>query len=287
MTTPRSACAEDGMTRTAVLALDDVTLRYGGWGGPLPPPLPPAVDSLCLEVAAGEVFGLLGPNGCGKSTTLTAVAGALAPATGDIRVCGRREADDPLAYRRLIGLVPQELALYDELTVEQNVVFFGRLYGLGGAKLRQKVAEVVDFVRLRGHERRTVRALSGGMQRRLNLACALLHDPPLLLLDEPTVGLDVQARDAIFASLRELRDRGRALVFTTHHLHEAQTLCDRIGIMDRGRLLAAGTLAELRDELFEGPDGQRWQAEDDHVPTGPASLERVFLELTRRSPSER
>ncbi len=261
---------------SALLSLDDVSLCYGGFV---------AVDGLCLEVMRGEIFGLLGPNGSGKSTTLSAISGAHRPVTGEIRVAGLRESDDSLLYRRRIGLVPQELALFEDLTAEQNLLFFGRLYALSGQVLRQRVAEVLDFVRLREHARRRVRTFSGGMQRRLNLACALLHEPMLLLLDEPTVGIDPQARDAIFASLRELRDRGCALVFTTHHLEEPESLCDRIGIMDHGRLIAQGTLAELCAEMpkepalvtRQAPISRRARARRD------TNLEHVFLELTGRS----
>jgi ABC-2 type transport system ATP-binding protein len=254
----------------SVLSLGDVTLGYGRLI---------AVDSLSLEVKRGEVFGLLGPNGCGKSTTLAAIVGALAPMSGEIQVAGRFERDDAMAYRRLIGLVPQELALFDELSAEQNVTFFARLYGLSGRLLNRRVGEVLDFVRLGEHARRTTRTLSGGQQRRLNLACALAHEPALLLLDEPTVGLDIQSRDAIFASIRDLCDNGTAVVFTTHHLEEAEVLCDRIGIMDHGRLITEGNL----DELCARPDA-RWRLDGPHVrPTRQHGLERVFLELTGRS----
>jgi ABC-2 type transport system ATP-binding protein len=285
------------MAETAVLSLRDVTIRYGA---------AVAVDALCLELARGEVFGLLGPNGSGKSSTLAAVAGTLAPAAGEIRVLGVREPDSPLAYRQHVGVVPQELAFFEELTPEANLLFFGRLYGLRGAGLRERVADALEFVRLTEQARRPARTLSGGMQRRLNLACALLHEPPLLLLDEPTVGLDVRSRDAIFASLRLLRDRGRALLLTTHHLEEAEEWCDRIGIMDRGRLIAAGTLRELCAQWPPGPFGPSHRAENSSPPRraaevkgggvapgvcperarrGPA-LERVFLQLTGRSRSE-
>jgi ABC-2 type transport system ATP-binding protein len=285
------------MADETVLSLRDVTIRYGA---------AVAVDALCLEVARGEVFGLLGPNGSGKSSTLAAVAGTLAPAAGEIRVLGVREPDNPLAYRQHVGVVPQELAFFEELTPEANLLFFGRLYGLRGADLRDRVAHALEFVRLTEQARRPARTLSGGMQRRLNLACALLHEPPLLLLDEPTVGLDVRARDAIFASLRLLRDRGRALLFTTHHLEEAEELCDRIGIMDRGRLIAAGTLRELCAGWPPGPFGPSPPAENSSCKgraaevevwgVGPGvrpegarrgpGLERVFLQLTGRSRSE-
>ena len=285
------------MADETVLSLRDVTIRYGA---------AVAVDALCLEVARGEVFGLLGPNGSGKSSTLAAVAGTLAPAAGEIRVLGVREPDNPLGYRQHVGVVPQELAFFEELTPEANLLFFGRLYGLRGAGLRERVANALEFVRLTEQARRPARTLSGGMQRRLNLACALLHEPPLLLLDEPTVGLDVRSRDAIFASLRLLRDRGRALLFTTHHLEEAEELCDRIGIMDRGRLIAAGTLRELCAEWPPAPFGPNSPAENSSSKGRAAEVEaggvgpgvrpegarrgpglgRVFLQLTGRSRSE-
>jgi ABC-2 type transport system ATP-binding protein len=263
----------------SVLSLDALTLCYGGFV---------AVDSLCLRVERGEIYGLLGPNGCGKSTSLAAIVGTIAPVRGEIRVAGRRACEDSLAYRRFIGLVPQELALFDELTAEQNVSFFGRLYGLAGQVLKRRVADVLDFVCLSEHARRCVRIFSGGMQRRLNLACALVHEPPLLLLDEPTVGLDIQSRDAIFASLRQLCGQGTAIVFTTHHLEEAELLCDRIGIMDHGRLIAEGTLDQLC-AACPAEATSRWRLDGPHGLTGPhraarlPGLERVFLQLTGRS----
>lgn len=261
-----------------VLSLREVTLAYGNLI---------AVDSLSLTVAPGEVFGLLGPNGCGKSTTLAAIVGSIAPSSGEILVAGKSERSDPLGYRRLIGLVPQEVALFDELSAENNLAFFGRLYGLSGKHLKTRVCEVLDFVRLSEHARRLPRTFSGGMKRRLNLACALLHDPALLLLDEPTVGIDIQSRDAIFLSLRELCRQGTAIVFTTHHLEEAELLCDRIGILDHGYLLAAGTV----EELCSAPviTGKRWRVDGPHPAVPPRRiahthrLESVFLELTGRS----
>jgi ABC-2 type transport system ATP-binding protein len=257
---------------SAVLAIHDLTIRYGPFV---------AVDGLCLEVHCGEVFGLLGPNGSGKSSTLSAVAGLLSPDEGEVRILGRCQREDPLGCRRFVGLVPQELAFYEELSPLANLSFLGRLYGLRGRLLRRRVAEALEFVQLTDRAGQPARTLSGGMQRRLNLACALLHEPALLLLDEPTVGLDVGSRDAIFASLRALRDSGRALVFTTHHLDEAEQLCDRVAIMNRGRLVGAGTLAEL----CAGWAVPGWRTDGSHWRRGgqaprPADLERVFRELT-------
>jgi len=255
-----------------VLALEHLTIQYGDFT---------AVEDLCLGVAAGEIFGLLGPNGSGKSSTIAAIVGDRPRAGGFIQVAGRCERQDPLGYRRHLGLVPQELALLEDLSAEQNLRFFGSLYGLSPSVLRKRSREVLSFVRLSDQGRRGVRTFSGGMQRRLNLACALLHQPALLLLDEPTVGIDIQSREAIFACLRDLRDRGTAMVFTTHHLEEAEQLCDRIGIMDRGRLIASGTVTELCESV------NGWRVDPPHVgqrsgPRGPR-LERVFLELTGRS----
>jgi ABC-2 type transport system ATP-binding protein len=280
------------MPKPIVLSLQNVTLRYGA---------AVAVDGFSLEVHAGEIVGLLGPNGSGKSSTLSAIAGTLSPSTGEIRVGGIVEREEPLAYRRLIGLVPQELALFQDLTALDNLLFFGRLYGLKGRDLKASVARALEFVRLADHARVRPSRFSGGMQRRLNLACALLHEPALLLLDEPTVGLDPQSREAIFPSLRALRGRGCALIFTTHHLEEAEQLCDRLAIMDHGRLLALGTLEELHAEQ---PSGYVWPdpLEPDRIggaagsnrKARPArressarpSLEQVFLELTGRSPRD-
>jgi ABC-2 type transport system ATP-binding protein len=243
------------MSPAPVLTLRDVTIRFGHTL---------ALAGLSLEVRRGEIFGLLGPNGSGKSSTISAIAGALTPQAGRIEVLGCQEPSHPLEYRRHIGLVPQELALYEDLSAEDNLIFFGRLYGLSGQLLHRRVADVLEMVCLGEQARGMVRTWSGGMQRRLNLACALLHEPALLLLDEPTVGIDLPSRQAIFGSLRALRAAGRALVFTTHHLEEAEQLCDRLGIMDRGRLLAVGTVAELCSAPRMG-------------------LEQVFLELTGRS----
>jgi ABC-2 type transport system ATP-binding protein len=258
------------MGSEVVLALHSVTIRYDRVV---------AVDQLSLQVHAGEVFGLLGPNGSGKSSTIAAISGLLPIAAGSICLNNCDWADDPDACRRVLGLVPQDLALFEDLTAEQNLLFFGRLYGLRGATLRQRLTEVLRFIHLTEVAHRPVRTYSGGMQRRLNLGCALLHQPRLLLLDEPTVGLDIQSRDAIFASLRQLREQGTAIVFTTHHLEEAELLCDRLAIMDHGRLLALGSLSEL---CAGSPP--LWRRDGPHrlMPhrLGRWGLERVFLELT-------
>lgn len=240
-----------------VLLLQDVTLRYGRTV---------ALDALCLEVRRGEVFGLLGPNGSGKSTTLAVVSGALVPDAGEVRLNGLRACDDPLEYRRRFGSVPQDLAFYEDWSATENLHFFGQLYGLHGRSLRGRVEEALTFAGLAECVHRPARTLSGGMQRRLNLACALLHQPSLLLLDEPTVGLDLQSRETIVASLSALRDRGCSIVLTTHHLQEAAQLCDRVGIMDHGRLIAVGTLPELDASLASAGSASRCQESSDERP---------------------
>jgi ABC-2 type transport system ATP-binding protein len=216
------------MDQPTALAIDGLTIRYGR---------AVAVDGLTLHVRRGEMFGLLGPNGSGKSSTLAAVAGALEPAAGSIRVEGIARHERSSEYARRVGVVPQEPALYEELTAADNLAFFGGLYGLGGGELRQRVAAVLGHVGLSELARRPVQTLSGGQRQRVNLGCALLHRPAVLLLDEPTVALDAAAREALFDLLVDLRDAGRAVLLTTHHLDEAERWCDRVGFLDRGRLV--------------------------------------------------
>lgn len=205
----------------------------------------PAVAGISLALAPGEVFGLLGPNGAGKTTTVSMLCGLLPPDSGTVLVGGRAISGDADPAKRLIGLIPQEIALYDELSALANLRFFGALYGLGGAALESAIGSALELVGLADRARDLVKTMSGGMKRRLNLAGALLHDPAVLLLDEPTVGVDPQSRNAIFDNLEELRRRGKALLYTTHYMEEAERLCDRIAIVDSGRVIAEGTLREL------------------------------------------
>lgn len=203
-----------------------------------------AVDELSFEVGPGEILGLLGPNGAGKTTTINMIAGLLRPDAGRIDVDGLGASDQP-DVRRRIGVAPQALAIYEELTAAENLRFFGRLTGLTGAALRERVAWSLDFVVLSDRRNDRVKTYSGGMKRRLNLAVALVHDPPYLLLDEPTVGVDPQSRNAIFEKILQLKALGRTVLYTTHYMEEAQRLCDRVGIIDRGRFLALETVDNL------------------------------------------
>lgn len=204
-----------------------------------------AVNGVSLDAGAGETIGLLGPNGAGKTTTVSMIAGLVHPDSGAIRIEGRPLGGDTDPNKRRIGLVPQDLALFDELTAQANLQLFAALYDLEGAAAKRAIGEALELVGLadRAHDR--VKTYSGGMKRRLNLAAALLHDPQILLLDEPTVGVDPQSRNAIFDNLEVLKQRGKTLLYTTHYMEEAERLCDRVIIIDHGKVVADDTLTGL------------------------------------------
>lgn len=205
----------------------------------------PAVRGLSFDIHEGEIFGLLGPNGAGKSTTISILATMQHSSSGDATLLGRSVCESPYLVRKMIGLSPQELALYPKLTAAENLRFFGRLYSMEPTELQNRVDELLELVRLQSRRNDYVGTFSNGMKRRLNLAAALIHQPRLLLLDEPTAGVDPQSREHIFDIVRGLRASGSAILYTTHYMEEAEVLCDRLGIMDRGDLLAVGTLDEL------------------------------------------
>jgi ABC-2 type transport system ATP-binding protein len=230
-----------------------------------------AVDDVSLRVERGTMLGLLGPNGAGKTTTVSMIAGLATPDRGEVRIDGKPLAGDTDPAKRKIGLVPQDLALYDELSARRNLKFFGALYGLGGKALDHAIASALALVGLTERVDDLVKVFSGGMKRRLNLAAGLLHDPDILLLDEPTVGVDPQSRNAIFQNLEELKRRGKALLYTTHYMEEAERLADRIVVIDRGRVIADDTVRGLLClPTAVGADGR-------------ATIESVFLNLTGRS----
>src|SRR5690348_12100209 len=204
-----------------------------------------AVDDVSFGVESGRLVGLLGPNGAGKTTTVAMLAGLLTPDQGEVLVGGRPLAGDTDPAKRRIGLVPQDLALYDELSARDNLRFFGALFGLSGAALESAMAAALQLVGLAERARDRVKTFSGGMKRRLNLAAGLLHDPEILLLDEPTVGVDPQSRNAIFDNLELLKRRGKTLLYTTHYMEEAERLCDRVTIIDHGKVIADDTLSGL------------------------------------------
>ena len=223
-----------------VLDVLDVHKRYGDTT---------ALAGVSFQVAPGEMFGLLGPNGAGKTTLLSIISCLVTQTAGEVRVLGRAVRPGDRELRRLIGIVPQELAVYGEMTARENLQFFGALYGLAGAELEGRVAEVLTAIGLDDAADRRVDTHSGGMKRRLNFGVALLHRPKLLLLDEPTTGVDAQSRNHIFEELRRVNAAGVTVVYTSHYMEEVQALCTRIGIIDHGKLIACDTLARLLQQM--------------------------------------
>jgi len=210
-----------------------------------------AVQDVSFDAQPGEVFGLLGPNGAGKSTTIGCLSGLLRPTSGKVSVLGHDVVTAGPASRRHLGVVPQELALYEDLSAQANLQYWGAAYGLAGAELKQGIAQVLETIGLQDRAKEPVRQFSGGMKRRLNLGCAIVHRPQVLLLDEPTVGVDPQSRVRLLELVRELVGQGTCVLYTTHYMEEAESLCDRLAIIDHGKVIAAGTLAELRGMLGE------------------------------------
>ncbi|MCS6847693.1 MAG: ATP-binding cassette domain-containing protein [Anaerolineae bacterium] len=225
-----------------ILEARDLTKHYGDVV---------AVKGISFEIKRGEIFSLLGPNGAGKTTTISMLSTLYAPTRGDAVIAGHSVTREPMAVRRIIGVVPQGLALYDDLTARENLIFWGQMYGLSGRALSQRVGEVLAQIGLteRAHDR--VKTYSGGMKRRLNIGIGLIHRPQLLFMDEPTVGIDPQSRRAILDSIKELNRQGMTVLYTTHYMEEAQELSHRVGIMDRGELIALGTQAELTQQVGE------------------------------------
>ena len=211
-----------------------------------------AVDRISFEVREGEIYGLLGPNGAGKTTTLSMISGLLEPDDGRVLYDGIDLRADPLKVKQELGVVPQEIALYDELTARENLRFWGGLYGLSGAKLKDAINSALELVGLTARADDQVKKYSGGMKRRLNVSMGLVHRPRVVMMDEPTVGIDPQARANILDVVRDIAKSGTTILYTTHYLEEAEEFCNRIAIMDHGKILAEGTLAELKRMLGEG-----------------------------------
>jgi len=210
-----------------------------------------AVDGVSFTARPGEIFGLLGPNGAGKTTTIGCISGLLTPTAGRVRVMGHDVAREGPAARENLGVAPQEIALYEDLSALENLNFWGGAQRLRNPLLKKRVQEALEVAGLQDRARDPVKSFSGGMKRRLNLACAMVHAPKALLLDEPTVGVDPQSRVRLLEVVREQARAGVCVLYTTHYMEEAETLCDRLAIMDRGRIIASGTLAELRALLAE------------------------------------
>jgi len=204
-----------------------------------------AVDGISFEVNRGEVFGLLGPNGAGKSTTISAISTLIPPTSGEILFEGRNIFTEENSLRQNLGVVPQDIALYPTLTGYENLNFWGNMYGLKGSGLKKRIGEVTEIIGLNGRIKERVDKYSGGMKRRLNIGAALLHNPKLLVMDEPTVGIDPQSRNHILDTVLELNRQGTTIIYTSHYMEEAEYLCSRICIMDQGRIIASGTKEQL------------------------------------------
>lgn len=210
-----------------------------------------AVDNISLNINEGEIFGLLGPNGAGKSTTINSICGLLKTNQGEVVIDGINMGENSLEGKKRLGLVPQEIAIFENLTARENIEFFGKLAGLRGSLLKERVDEALEFVGLSDNAKNMPRGYSGGMKRRLNIACAIAHHPKIIILDEPTVGIDPQSRNHILDSVRKLNKMGSTIIYTTHYMEEAESLCSRIAIMDHGRLIADGNREELKKLVHE------------------------------------
>lgn len=245
-----------------------------------------AVDGVSFEVAPGEIFGLLGPNGAGKTTIINMIVGLLVPDQGSVNVDG---FDDPTRpdVRMRIGNAPQTVSLYESLTAQENLTFFGKVYGLSGKHLKERVEWALNFARLENRKKDKVGTFSGGMKRRLNMAAAVVHDPPVILFDEPTVGVDPQSRNMIFESIEELKQRGRTIVYTTHYMEEAQRLCNKVAILDNGRILDRDSV----DNLIEKHGGKAiieavFDRPPHEMPDIPGKLDGNNLRIETLRPSD-
>ena len=223
-----------------MLSVDHLVKHYGEFT---------AVDDISFDAAAGTVFGLLGPNGAGKSTAINCISGLLTPTAGRIAVSGHDVVKDGKAARRSLGVVPQELALYEDLPAIENLRYWGKAYGLRGKELEDRVSDVLEHIGLADRARDLPKEFSGGMKRRLNFGCGVVHKPKVLLLDEPTVGVDPQSRAKLFDLVEAERDAGACVLYTTHYMEEAERLCDSLAIIDHGKIIAKGTVAELKAQL--------------------------------------
>lgn len=231
-----------------------------------------AVKGVSFTIGKGEIFGLLGPNGAGKSTTINMMCGYLAPTSGDTWVDGISIKKEPINVKRMLGVVPQEIALYKDLNSLENLEFFGQIYNISARQRKERAAEVLHFVGLYDRRKEPIKNFSGGMQRRINMAAAMIHEPRFLMMDEPTVGVDPQSRENIFDTIEKLRDQGTTILYTTHYMEEAERLCNHIAIMDSGTIIAMGTL----EQLLALRDHSREIAR-------PHGLQELFIQLTGKT----
>lgn len=223
-----------------ILEVQNLAKNYGSFA---------AVKGISFDIKEGEIFSLLGPNGAGKTTTISMLSTLYTPTSGDATIGGHSVTKDPMAVKQVIGVVPQEIALYEDLTARENLIFWGQMYGLSGKSLTSRVDEVLEQIDLVDKAKNRVKTYSGGMKRRVNIGVGLLHKPRLLFMDEPTVGIDPQSRRAILDTVKELNKLGMTVLYTTHYMEEAQELSDRVGIIDHGELIALGTQDELTKQV--------------------------------------
>ena len=221
-----------------ILSIENLVKRYGDFL---------ALDNVNMKIEEGEIVGLLGPNGAGKTTTINTILGLSKIDSGEIKVFGKNLKESEIEIKRNIGIVPQEIAIYDDLTAYENVSYFGSLYGIRGSLLKERSLEALSFTGLIDKEKDFPKKFSGGMKRRLNIACAIVHHPKLIIMDEPTVGIDPQSRKRILNSVKELNKMGSTVIYTSHYMEEVEEICTNIIIMDLGRVIAKGTKEELKD----------------------------------------
>ncbi|MBO1581772.1 ABC transporter ATP-binding protein [Bacillus sp. XF8] len=226
-----------------MLVVDHITKSFGK---------KEVVKSVSFEVKKGETFGLLGPNGAGKSTTISMICGLIPYDSGDIQVGGKSVKDYPLDVKKKIGIVPQDIALYPTLSAKENLIFWGKMYGLSGATAKKRADEVLVYVGLQDRAKDKIETFSGGMKRRINIGAALMHEPELLIMDEPTVGIDPQSRNHILETVKGLNEKGMTVIYTSHYMEEVEYLCERIAIVDYGKVIASGTKTELCNRLADG-----------------------------------
>jgi len=244
------------MSDSPIIEIRDLTKFYKGSDEP-------ALDSVSLTIFRNEIFGLLGPNGAGKTTAISILCGLFSPNSGEVFIDGYNLKSDKGQIKQIIGVVPQELALYPTLTARENLTFFGNMYGLHGKPLKEKIAHSFSVFGLEKHANKKISNYSGGMKRRVNLIAGLLHDPKILFLDEPTVGIDVQSRIVILDYLKKINNNNTTIIYTSHYMEEAENLCSRVAILDRGKVISLGNPAQL---LAERPEFK--------------NLENVFIHLT-------
>jgi len=224
----------------AILEVKELVKQYGDFT---------AVKGISFDIKEGEIFSLLGPNGAGKTTTISMLSTLYTPTSGDATISGHSITKDPMAVKQVIGVVPQDLALYEDLTAKENLLFWGQMYGLSGKSLNSRVDEVLEQIGLVDKAKNRVKTYSGGMKRRVNIGVGLLHKPRLLFMDEPTVGIDPQSRRAILDTVKDLNKQGMTVLYTTHYMEEAEELSNRVGIIDHGELIAIGTQDELTKQV--------------------------------------